>query len=78
MNIRAPKTAPSSLRSEYDFSVARLGKYATRYLQGTNLVRLAPDVAKKFPSEKAVNFALRTLGQIMSKSHGNTVINSRH
>lgn len=51
------------LRPEYD--LARLlrngvqGKYAGRYREGTNLVLLAPDVAKAFPTEKAVNEALR-------------------
>lgn len=35
------------------------GKYAERYRAGTNLVLLDPDVAKAFPSEKAVNEALR-------------------
>ena len=35
------------------------GKYADRYRQGTNLVLLAPDVAKVFPDDAAVNQALR-------------------
>ena len=35
------------------------GKYADRYQAGTNLVRLEPDVAKAFPTENAVNEALR-------------------
>jgi hypothetical protein len=35
------------------------GKYAERYRAGTNLVRLAPDVARAFPTEEAVNEALR-------------------
>jgi hypothetical protein len=35
------------------------GKYAERYRAGSNLVLLEPDVAKVFPSEKAVNEALR-------------------
>ncbi len=35
------------------------GKYAERYRAGTNLVLLAPDVAKAFPNEQAVNEALR-------------------
>ena len=37
------------------------GKYAARYQQGTNLVKLAPDVAAAFPTEQAVNDALRKL-----------------
>ena len=35
------------------------GKYARRYEEGTNIVLLAPDVADAFPSEEAVNEALR-------------------
>ena len=51
------------LRPEYDMK--RLlkggvrGKYVERYRAGTNLVRLAPDVARAFPTEEAVNEALR-------------------
>jgi hypothetical protein len=35
------------------------GKYAKRYLAGTNLVLLEPEVAKVFPIDKAVNEALK-------------------
>ena len=37
------------------------GKYVERYRQSTNLVKLAPDVAAAFPTEQAVNEALRKL-----------------
>ena len=50
------------LRSEYDESVLKngiRGKYASRYAAGTNIIRIAPDVAAKFPNEDAVNEALR-------------------
>ena len=56
------------LRPEYDLS--RLlrsgvqGKYADRYREGTNLVLLAPDVAQAFPTEEAVNEALRLVIQL--------------
>ena len=40
------------------------GKYAARYREGTNLVRLAPDVASAFPNEEAVNEALRFVLQL--------------
>lgn len=36
------------------------GKYLESYRFGTNLVLLQPDVAKAFPTEEAVNNALRT------------------
>lgn len=37
------------------------GKYLTAYAEAHNIVRLDPEVAKAFPSEKAVNEALMTL-----------------
>jgi hypothetical protein len=56
------------LRSEYDLrdllKGAVRGKYVERYRAGTNLVLLDPDVAKAFPSEQAVNAALRLVLQL--------------
>jgi hypothetical protein len=56
------------LRSEYDLAQllknGERGKYAERYRAGTNLVLLAPDVAAAFPSEDAVNDALRLVIQL--------------
>lgn len=56
------------LRPEYDAILLKgmlqngiRGKYVERYHQGTNLVKLAPDVAAAFPTEQAVNKALRKL-----------------
>ncbi len=40
------------------------GKYAERYRAGTNLVLLAPDIAEAFPTEEAVNEALRLVLQL--------------
>ena len=54
--------------SEYDFSKTRRGKYARRYARGTNLVVLAPDVAKVFPDSQSVNEALRALTRISRRS----------
>jgi hypothetical protein len=48
------------MRSEYDFSGAVRGKYHKRYLDGTNVVVLEPDVAKRFKNSASVNEALRT------------------
>ncbi len=60
--------APDDLRPEYDEALLRgllqggaRGKYVERARQGTNVVRLAPDVAAAFPTEEAVNKALRRL-----------------
>jgi len=56
------------LRPEYDLPQLLKdgvrGKYAERYKAGTNLVLLAPDVARAFPNEEAVNQALRLVIQL--------------
>lgn len=56
------------LRLEYDLRELLKGgirgKYAERYRAGTNLVSLDPDVAMAFPSEEAVNEALRLVLQL--------------
>ena len=52
---------------EYDLSKSRPNPYAERYAQGTNLVRLDPDVAKVFPDSTAVNDALRALVKIIEE-----------
>lgn len=56
------------LRAEYDLSkmtiVAR-GRYAPHRRVGKNVVVLAPDVAQAFPSDEAVNEALRLVLQIV-------------
>ncbi len=61
------KKTDNELRSEYDLSKLQggvRGKYVLRYNEGTNLVLIAPDVAKVFPSDKSVNEALRFLMKI--------------
>jgi hypothetical protein len=57
--------ADLEMREEYDFSGGVRGKYAGRYAEGTNIVRLDPDVAKVFPDSDAVNSALRALVKII-------------
>jgi len=52
------------LRPEYDLSQLQggeRGKYLDRYRAGTNLAVLAPDVRAAFPTDEAVNEALRSL-----------------
>ena len=51
------------MRAEYDFSNGVRGKYAKRFAAGSNVVVLEPEVARAFPTAKAVNAALRTLAQ---------------
>jgi hypothetical protein len=65
-NDSAPNENEDDLRPEYDASVLRggvRGKYLERYRAGTNLVLLAPDVRAAFPTDEAVNQALRSLLQ---------------
>ncbi len=50
------------MRSEYDFASMRggvRGKHYEEYREGRNVVLLQPDVAEAFPTEDAVNEALR-------------------
>ena len=52
------------LRPEYDETSLKngiRGKYAEQYAADTNTVRLAPDIAAAFPTEEAVNQALRSV-----------------
>ena len=61
-------TEKDNLRPEYDEAESGellkngiRGKYVEHYCQGTNLIKLAPDVAAAFPTEQSVNEALRKL-----------------
>jgi len=49
------------MKKEYDFTEGVRGKYVKRFEKGTNLVLLEPEVAKYFPTAKAVNRALKGL-----------------
>ena len=64
------------LREEYDETVLKngiRGKYVQRLATGSNIVRLAPDVAAAFPTEEAVNDALRLLLNVAKTSVRQTV-----
>jgi hypothetical protein len=59
-----PKPEADDLRPEYDLSQLRggvRGKHVQRYRAGTNLALLAPEVRAAFPTDEAVNQALRSL-----------------
>ncbi len=50
------------MRPEYDFASMKggvRGKHYGEYRKGTNVILLKPDVAEAFPTEDAVNEALR-------------------
>jgi hypothetical protein len=52
------------LRPEYDLTELKggvRGKHLERYRSGTNLALLAPDVRSAFPTDEAVNEALRSV-----------------
>jgi hypothetical protein len=66
VHMKKRETSPETeddLRPEYDLKTLLKGgvqgKYAKRYREGTNLALLAPNVARAFPTEEAVNEALR-------------------
>jgi len=55
---------------EYDFASMKggvRGKYVKRLRAGSNLVLLEPDVAAAFPSDAAVNKALRAALDVASE-----------
>jgi len=59
---KANRKSANDMRPEYDFASMKggvRGKYAKRYRAGTNLVLLDPELAEAFPTEAAVNNALR-------------------
>jgi hypothetical protein len=59
------------LREEYDETLLKngvRGKYVQRLAAGSNIVRLAPDVAAAFPTEEAVNEALRLLLKVAKRT----------
>lgn len=66
---------PDELRPQYrreDLGKGVRGKYFESYQKGSNLVLLDPDVAKVFPTEAAVNKALKSLIDVAQKSTGLT------
>ncbi len=66
---KASKKRPDpDLLDEYDFSKGVRGKYAKRYAEGSNVVVLAPDLAKIFPDSASVNETLRALVALARKS----------
>lgn len=69
MNLENDRATSDEMRPEYDFSGGVRGKYYKEYLQGTNMVRLEPDVAAVFPDSESVNQALRVLIKAAGQVH---------
>jgi hypothetical protein len=66
------KVNHNELRPEYDrknLGKGVCGKYFESYQKGTNLILLKPDVAKAFPTEEAVNDALRSVMDLVEKTN---------
>ena len=61
MSRASKRDAGEEMRPEYDILGGVRGKYYERYQQGTNVVRLEPDVAAVFHDSESVNRALRLL-----------------
>jgi hypothetical protein len=62
MKKKSQQGSNADMQLEYDFASMKggvRGKYYERYRRGTNVVLLEPDVAEAFPTEDAVNEALR-------------------
>jgi hypothetical protein len=74
MKKKSKDETVDELRTEYDLSTLLKegvkGKYLKRYQKGTNLVLLEPEIAKAFPSEEAVNEALRLVIQLKQIPEG--------
>lgn len=67
-NIIMKHKQVEEMLSEYDFSRGIRGKYSKQFAAGTNIVVLAPDVAKNFPDSDSVNDALRAIAKIAMRS----------
>ncbi len=60
------------MRPEYDFSRGVRGKHALRYSSGSNVVVLAPDVARQFPTADEVNETLRAVAKLIERKRSRT------
>lgn len=61
---KANRKSANDMRREYNFASMKggvRGKYVKRYREGTNLVLLDPELAEAFPTDAAVNDALRAV-----------------
>src|SRR5438034_3766972 len=79
---KANRHNDNDLRPEYDFASMKggvRGKYVARLRKGSNLVLLDPEVAAAFPSDDAVNEALRgVLNTTRAVDRKSTRLNSSH
>ena len=72
---------PDEMKAEYkreDLGAGVRGKYYESYQAAHNIVLLQPEVAEAFPTEEAVNNALKSLIKVAQTSIGPTKRSSRH
>ena len=65
------KAKDDDLRPEYPAELIKKGvrgKYAKRYREGTNIVRIDPDLHERFPDSEAVNHALREYAKAQDRA----------
>ena len=70
--MKKPEKAVEELRPEYrreDFGKMMRGKYAKQVKAASNVVVLAPEVARAFPNGAAVNQALLGLLEIVKTAN---------
>jgi hypothetical protein len=68
------KVKNGDVRPDYrrdDLGPGVRGKYLEAYRSGSNLVLLSPDVAEAFPTDDAVNEALRAFVRLARRSTSN-------
>ena len=79
--MKKARHSADDLRAEYklsDFKARGVrGKHLRRYRAGTNLVLLDPDVARAFPTAKAVNDALAGLMRAGKRPASRSTANGR-
>lgn len=63
----AKRSAIDEILPKYDFTNGTRNKYASRYVAGSLVVVLDPDVAATFGSSREANEALRALAGIIKK-----------
>ncbi len=65
--MKMPVDKSAKMRDEYDFSAGVRGKYAKRFAEGTNFIRIDEDLAELFPDSDSVNEALRAVAALIRK-----------
>ncbi len=65
---KANRKIEPEMQPDYDFSSGVRGKYSRRFVKGSNVIVLEPDVAKFFPDSETVNRSLRALSEIIRQS----------